>query len=82
MSVIAWLYTVWLVIDIILFIIGCLVIVIGGMRRESEDRTMYGEMIRQAVGDAQRRRVRRAKAREQVLLEDDMADIRLKEPRA
>lgn len=82
MSVIAWLYTAWFVIDLVLFIIGCAIIVIGGLRRESENQAMYGEIARQAIGEVQRGRVRRAKAREQVLLEDDMADIRLKEPSA
>lgn len=76
MSVVAWFYTVWLIIDMVMFIAGLLMIVIGGLGREQGERAMTGETIRQLTGVVQERRVRRARAHKQVQLEDDMADIR------
>lgn len=76
MSVTTWVYTIWFMIDLILCIIGMLAIVIGGRGREREHRTMYGEVTRQVIGEVRGWRMRRTKAVEQVLHEDEMADYR------
>lgn len=82
MSGTAWFYTLWLMVDLVMFIVGCMMIVIGALRREGEHRTMYGEVTRRLIGENQERRTRRAKARAQVDLEADMADIRAERERA
>lgn len=82
MSVTAWVYTIWFMVDLVLCIIGMLTIVIGGRGREREHRIMYGEIARQLIGEVRRRRMRYAKAVEQVHHEDDMADYRANRERA
>lgn len=72
----------WTILNLLMFLVGILMIVIGGINREREHRVMYGEVIRQLLGARRRRGVRWAKAREQALLEDDMADIRAERERA
>lgn len=82
MSVIVWLLWIWFIIDLILCIVGILFIVIGGRGREREHRIMYGEVIRQVIGEARRLGMRRSKAVEQVLHEEAMADYRESRERA
>ena len=82
MSVIVWLLTIWFMIDLVLCIVGILAIVIGGRGREREHRLMYGEVTRQLIGEVRRLGMRRSKAVEQVLHEDEMADYRANRERA
>lgn len=82
MSGTEWFQAVWTIVNLAMFFINCLMLVIGGLRREREYRIMHREWGRQVLGALWRRRLRWAKAQQQVLMEDDMAAIRQERERA
>lgn len=77
-----WLLALLLIANLALFFVNCLMIVIGGIRRERGDKVMFGEVVRQLIGQARERRIERARVVRQADLDEGVAAERQRRARS